>query len=205
MIPNLYRGHPSTSIPFKITYPCRPPELACFLLLYKSNFHTIMVIILSILMVILLSYLISDLHMSSTYYYRYTAILSFRGLILIALQCLYVARKGEGTKAMDIKKGLRITRLCNLLYKKSRKICTTANTSFAASRYIACMRIQWRYSKVCCAKKHPVQCNILKYLGRTKESAIKQAFCYLAILWERLGNLWEQLANLWERLGYLWE
>ena len=60
--------------------------------------------------------------------------------------------------------------------------------SFAASRYIACMRIQWRYCKVCCANKHPVQCNILKYLRKTKESAIKQAFCFLAILWERLGN-----------------
>ena len=28
---------------------------------------------------------------------------------------------------------------------------------------------------VSCAKKHPIQCNILKYLRRTKESAIKQA------------------------------
>ena len=40
-------------------------------------------------MVILLSYLISDLQRSSTYCYRYTAILSFRDLILIVLQCLY--------------------------------------------------------------------------------------------------------------------
>ena len=46
-------------------------------------------------MVILLSYLISDFQRSSTYCYRYTAKLSFRGLILIALQCLYVASKGE--------------------------------------------------------------------------------------------------------------
>ena len=46
-------------------------------------------------MVILLSYLISDLQRSFTYCYRYTAILSFRDLILIALQCLYVAPKGE--------------------------------------------------------------------------------------------------------------
>ena len=52
-------------------------------------------IILWNLIVILLSYLISDLHRSSTYCYRYTAILSFRGLILIALQCLYVAPKGN--------------------------------------------------------------------------------------------------------------
>ena len=66
-----------------------------FLLLYMSNFHTIMVIILSILMVILLSYLISEIQRPSTYCYRYTAILSFRGLILIVLQCLYVAPKGE--------------------------------------------------------------------------------------------------------------
>ena len=60
-----------------------------------SNFHTIIVIILSILMVILLSYLIIDLQRSSTYCYRYTAILSFRGLILIELQYLYVTPKGE--------------------------------------------------------------------------------------------------------------
>ena len=82
-------------IPFKFPYPCRHPELAYFLLFYMSNFHTIMVIILSILMIILLSYLISDLQRPSTYYYRYAAILSFRDLILIALQCLYVAPKGE--------------------------------------------------------------------------------------------------------------
>ena len=79
---------------------------------------------------------------------------------------------------MDIKKGMRMIRLCNLLYEVYA-IYTTANTSFAASRYTACMRIQWRYCKICCAKKHPVQRNILKYLRRTKESAIKQAFCYL--------------------------
>ena len=46
-------------------------------------------------MVILLSYLMNDLQRSSTYCYRYTAILSFRGLIFIALQCLYVAPKGQ--------------------------------------------------------------------------------------------------------------
>ena len=120
-----------------------------------SNFYTILVIILSILMVILLSYLVSDLQRSSTYCYRYTAILSFRGLLLIGLQCLYVASKGEprlpkllakpeileefrnldrglrpGQKwsmkkedvsysVMDIKKGLWMIRLCNLLYEKS--------------------------------------------------------------------------------------
>ena len=52
-------------------------------------------------MVILLRYLISDLQRSSDYCYRYTAILSFRDLILIALQCLYVAPKvnqGNGYK-----------------------------------------------------------------------------------------------------------
>ena len=62
----------------------------------------------------------------------------------------------------------RMIRLCNLLYKKSA-ICSTANTSFGASRYKAPMTIQWRSCKVCCAKKHPVQCNILKYLQRTKK------------------------------------
>ena len=44
---------------------------------------------------ILLSYPISDLQRSFTYCYRYTAILSFRDLILIVLECLYVAPKGE--------------------------------------------------------------------------------------------------------------
>ena len=34
---------------------------------------------------------------------------------------------------MDIKKGLRMIRLCNLLNEKSA-ICSTTNTSFAASR-----------------------------------------------------------------------
>ena len=34
------------------------------------------------------------------------------------LECLYVAPKGE-TKVMDIKKGMRLMRLCNLLYEKS--------------------------------------------------------------------------------------
>ena len=81
---------------------------------------------------------------------------------------------------MDIKKGLRMIRLYNLLYEKSMQF--TENTNFASSRYIPCMRINWRYRRACCAKKHPVQCNILKYLSRTKESAIKQSFCYLAIL-----------------------
>ena len=48
-------------------------------------------------MVIPLSYLISDLQRSSTYCYRYTAILSFRGLILIVLQCLR-GDQGNGYK-----------------------------------------------------------------------------------------------------------
>ena len=101
---------------------------------------TIMVIILSILIVILLSYLISDLQRSSSCCYRL-----------------------QNDKTMQF------------TVWKVYAICSTANTSFAASRYITCMRIQWRSCKVCCAKKHPVQCNILKYLRRTKESAIKQA------------------------------
>ena len=79
-----------------------------------------MVIILSILMIILRSYLISDLQRSSTYCYRL-----------------------QNDKAMQF------------TVSKVYAICSTANTSFAASRYIACMRIQ--------------------YLRRTKESAIKQA------------------------------
>ena len=88
MIPNLYRGHPSTSIPFKFTYACRLLVTfrgSCFLLLFMSNFYTIMVIILAILMVILLSYLPSDLQRSSTYYFRYIALPSFRGVLLIGL------------------------------------------------------------------------------------------------------------------------
>ena len=97
--------------------------------------------------------------------------LSFRGLILIVLQCLYVAPEGE-TKIMGIKKGLRVIRLCNLLYEKSMQFAATAKTSFAASRYIAYMRIEWRYCKVCCAKKHQVQCKILKYLRRIKGGSV---------------------------------
>ena len=49
-----------------------------------------MVIILAILIFILFSYLPTDLQMSPTCYYRYIALLSFRGLPLIELYCLHV-------------------------------------------------------------------------------------------------------------------
>ena len=44
------------------------------------QFLHVMVIILALLMVILLSYIPSELQRSPTYYYRYIALLSFRGL-----------------------------------------------------------------------------------------------------------------------------
>ena len=85
---------------------------------------------LSILIVILLSYLISDLQGSSTYCYRYTAILHFRGLLPIGLMCLYVAPKGEPRlpkllakpkileefRILDI--GLRLGQKCNFFVRK---------------------------------------------------------------------------------------
>ena len=89
---------------------------------------------------------------------------------------------------MGIKKGLRMISLCNLLFEKSMQFAAQqTRVLLYPGTY---MQIQWRYCKVCCAKKLPVQCNILKYLRRTKESVIKQAFCYLTIWCEGLGNLW---------------
>ena len=88
MIPNLYRGHTCTSIPFNFTHASRLLVILrglIFPLLYMSNFYTIMVIILAILMFILLSYLPSDLQRSPTYYYSYIVLPSFRGLPLITL------------------------------------------------------------------------------------------------------------------------
>ena len=41
----------------------------------------------------------------------------------MALQCLFVAPKGEGN---GYKEGLRMIKLCNLLYEKLIAICTTA-------------------------------------------------------------------------------
>ena len=84
MIPNLYRGHPSTSIPFKFTYACRLLVTfrgRIFPVSLHAQFKTIMVIILAILMVNLLSYQPSDLQRSSTFYYTYIALLSFRGVL----------------------------------------------------------------------------------------------------------------------------
>ena len=92
MIPNLYRGHQSDSIPFKFTYACRLtfrghifPISLHVQLLYHYGCH------LAISMVILLNYLPSDLQRSSTYYYRYIALLSYRGLVLIGLWYLHMA------------------------------------------------------------------------------------------------------------------
>ena len=65
-------------------------------------------------------------------------------------------------------------RLCNLKYEKTMQIAAQQTRVLLCSG-TAYMRIRWRSCKVCCAKKHPIQCNILKYLRKTKESAIKQA------------------------------
>ena len=55
-----------------------------------SNFHTIMVIVLAILMVILLSYQTSDLQRSPNYYYRYIALLSFEGACFMAFSFVFL-------------------------------------------------------------------------------------------------------------------
>ena len=94
MIPNLYRDHPSTGIPFNFTYACR--LLVTFkggmlaITLHVQLFYTIMVIILAILIILLLSYQPSDLQRPPTYYYRYIALLSFRGSCLIALSFVFL-------------------------------------------------------------------------------------------------------------------
>ena len=88
LMPNLYRGHLSTGIPFKFTYVCMilVAFRGCmFLLLYMSKFCTIMVIILAILMVIPIRYVNSNLEKLPIYYNSYSALLSFRGLLPIGL------------------------------------------------------------------------------------------------------------------------
>ena len=67
---------------------------------------------------------------------------------------------------MDIKKLLRMIRLCNLQYEKTMQFAAQ-QMSFAVSNY-SLVRIRWRSCKVCCAKKHAIQCNIQKYLRKTK-------------------------------------
>ena len=49
-----------------------------------------MAIVLAILMVILLSYLPTDLQRSPTYYYRYIALLPFRGACFMALSFVFL-------------------------------------------------------------------------------------------------------------------
>ena len=75
---------------------------------------------------------------------------------------------------MYIKKGLGMIRLSNLQYEKTMQIAAQ-QTQVLLCPGTAYMRIQWRSCKICCAKKHSMQCNILIYLRKTKESAIKQA------------------------------
>ena len=58
--------------------------------LHVQLLYAILVIILANLMVILLSYLPSDLQRSSTYYYRYIALLSFRGACFMALSFVFL-------------------------------------------------------------------------------------------------------------------
>ena len=67
-----------------------------------------------------------------------------------------------GSVVMYIKKGLRMIRLCNLQCEKTRP--SAAQQTWVLLRPgIAYMRIRWRSCKVCCTKKHSIQCNILKY------------------------------------------
>ena len=75
---------------------------------------------------------------------------------------------------MNFKKGLRMIRLCNLLYEKTVQFASQ-QTQVWLHPGTAYMRIRWRSYKVCCTKKHSIQCETLKYLRRTKGSAIKQA------------------------------
>ena len=75
---------------------------------------------------------------------------------------------------MYIKKGLGMIRLCNLQYEKTMQIAAQQTQVLLCSG-TAYVRIRWRSFKVCCAKKHPIQCNILKHLRKMKENATKQA------------------------------
>ena len=75
--------------------------------------------------------------------------------------------------AMYIKNGLRMIRLSNVQYEKTMQIAAQ-QTQILLCPGIAYMRIQWKSCKVCCAKKHSIQCNILKYLRKMKESAINR-------------------------------
>ena len=74
---------------------------------------------------------------------------------------------------MYIKKGMRMIRLCYLQHEKTMPFASQ-QTQVLLNPGIAYMRVRWRSYKVCCAKKHSIQCNIVKYLRKTKESAIKQ-------------------------------
>ena len=74
---------------------------------------------------------------------------------------------------MHIKKGLSMIRLYNLQQEKTMPY-SAQQTQVLLHPGIAYMRIRWRSCKVCCSKKHLIQCNILIYLRKTKKSAIKQ-------------------------------
>ena len=78
---HLLAYHSSLHVPVGFHWPS---EVACFLLLYISNFYTIMVIVLAIKwLFFLISYLPSHLQRSPTYYYWYIALLSVRGACYI--------------------------------------------------------------------------------------------------------------------------
>ena len=98
MIPNLYRGHPSTSIRFKFTYACRLLvtfrghmfPITDLQRSHVSYYFTCPTFDLAILIVILFSYLSSDIQRSPTYYYRYISLLSFRGTCFMALSFVFL-------------------------------------------------------------------------------------------------------------------
>ena len=83
-------------------------------------------------------------------------------------------KENVSCSVMYLKKGLRMITLCNLHYEKTMQIAAQQTQDFLCSGTVY-MRIRWRSCKVCFAKKRPIQCNILKYLRKTKESAITQA------------------------------
>ena len=171
MVLNLYRGHPSTSIPFKFTYPCR------LLVTHRTSMFHVTVHHYGYHFIICNGYssqLISDLQRSSTYCYKYTAILFlevfyYLGCSVCMLQLsgptvtqttgkardtrrIKNFRQGVKTRAkmaifckkkkwsmkiedisysvMDIKKGLRMIRLCNLQHSKHEFCCIQVHSLY---------------------------------------------------------------------------
>ena len=84
---------------------------------------------------------------------------------------LSMKKENVNYSVMYIKKGLRTIRLCNLQHEKTMQFAAQHTQVLLHPGY---KRIRRRSCKVCCAKKHSFHCNILKYLRKMKERAIKQ-------------------------------